>query len=166
MVDGNSLCTRYCLMIDCCEIAVEIMTVIWRIISNHVTAISIIFRFIDCHPKLYTISKGFKADPRIGCKCVNDCTIFPAAFIRYGLWKIIVKQRNIGLNLLSQTIINHPVIEINPLLIDLPCSLRQNSCPGNREPVGILSSCLEHINIFLVMVIKITGYISGGTIDI
>ena len=98
-----------------------------RIIANHVAAIGVVTRLIDCYPELHAVTECTEAHLCIFNKGINDLAIGKATLPCQHVGQIIMEQRDIRLKALGKAIVDNAIIEIDTALIDFPRSARQDA---------------------------------------
>ncbi|MND71945.1 hypothetical protein D3C80_634860 [compost metagenome] len=69
-------------------------------------------------------------------------------------------KRRIGLDAARLAAINEPVVKIEPLLIDRPETVRNDTRPGDGETIGLDTHLLDEIEVFFPAIIVIAGDIA------
>ena len=65
-----------------------------------------------------------------------------------------------GLNALLDQVVDHIIIEIDALLVHLAVSVRNDAGPGKGETVCLHTHLLHQVDIFLPVMIEVTGHLA------
>lgn len=74
-------------------------------------------------------------------------------------------KRRIGLDAARLAAIDEAVVEIQPLLVDRPETIRNDARPGDGETIGLDTHVLDEIEILLPAIIMIAGNIAIVTLE-
>ena len=92
-------------------------------------------------------------------KCICCRRVEPSPDILQVLRQVPVIERHQRLDPPHMALIQHIYIMFYARFIDFSLEIFDDSRPGNRKPVGILSALFHHADIFFVSVIMIAGHI-------
>ena len=67
-------------------------------------------------------------------------------------------------DIIGQQLIDQVVVVVDTRLIPLPDTARKNSRPPDGEPVAVHSHGFQQLNVLLVFVVGVAGYISTGAV--
>ena len=112
-------------------------------------------------PPFYPVPERLKAYLRIALKGIGAAPVLPAVILfhqRIGQVKVI--QGHKRKNIIGDQFIDHLIIKINPLLIYLPISVRNDPRPGNGKTISFQPQLFHQGNIFFPVMVKITCHLT------
>src|SRR4051794_9592933 len=103
------------------------------------------------HPVAETADDGFGVlDERLRRR-----TLAPAAEVLQGLGRVPVKQRCERLDAIRKQLVDQPVVEVEPCLVDVAASLRQHAWPRDREAEHVEPELLHQADVVRVAVVEV-----------
>ena len=111
---------------------------IWRIISETITAESLVVRLIDGDPVIHFLSIFLKADPGILHELFYDIAVFPSIGFVDGFRQIIVIEGYQRFYMIFSAGVDDTVIKVNAFLALTTSTIRQDPGPCDRKTVSIL----------------------------
>jgi len=123
---------------------------------------------IEGDPVLDSVSKGAEAQVRIVIEVILDVRIKPSVFgfiLHKTGRKIPVVQGNEWFNTGFQKLVYHVIVEGNSSPVDaVGGTVREESGPREGEPEVLDPQLPHHLDVHLVLVVEVVGYVSGVSI--
>jgi hypothetical protein len=118
-------------------------------------------RLVERHPHPYPV-----AEPRADNRCVvgeavGGVAAEPAAGVLDDLRGVPVVEGRGGGDTGRAQLVDEPVVEVQPRLVDLAPAGRQHPRPGDREPVGAHAEVPHQRDVLAVAVVVVGGHRTG-----
>ena len=94
-------------------------------------------------------------------ECLRRRTVAPATEILQRLRRVPVKQRCERLDAVREQLVDEPVVEVEPCLVDVAASLRHHAGPGDRESEHVEPELLHQPDVVRVAVVEVARDFAG-----
>ena len=166
VIGSNCLCACQHEVVLSLEVALEVKAAVGRVVAHYVGAIGVVAGLVDGRPQHHPVAKGVETGLGILAEQVGHVFVEPTTLAGNRERQVVVEEGHRRLHAPLQAVVDHAIVEVDSLSVDLARPVRHYAGPGYREAEGVLAAPGQQVNVLFVAMVEVTRDIAIDIVDV